>query len=84
MASRTKISSGSQLHSSRVFITRNRDDFIRLTVLFFRTGESQSSGILIVPRSLPNHLPERIAHALRRWQERPVDPGAGFVDFLST
>lgn len=66
----------------RVFITRNRDDFIRLTILFFQTGKSHP-GVLIVPRSLPNHLPERIAHALRRWQERPIDPGAGFVDFLS-
>jgi predicted nuclease of predicted toxin-antitoxin system len=66
----------------RIFLTRNRDDFIRLTVLFFQTGEPHA-GVLVVSRSLPNHLPERIAHALKRWQERPGDPGACFIDFLS-
>jgi predicted nuclease of predicted toxin-antitoxin system len=66
----------------RIFVTRNRDDFLRLTLIFFQTGEPHA-GLLIVPRSLPNHLPERIAHALRRWQERPGDPGAYFIDFLS-
>lgn len=49
----------------RVLVTRNRNDFIRLTVSFFQTGELHA-GILIVPQSLPNHRPERIAHALRR------------------
>ena len=66
----------------RIFVTRNRDDFIRLTIAFFQTGESHA-GVLIVPRSLPNHRPERIAHALKRWQERPGDPGSSFIDFLS-
>jgi uncharacterized protein with PIN domain len=68
----------------RILITRNRDDFLRLSLSFFQTGELHA-GILIVPRSLPNHLPERIAHALRRWQqERPGDPGPYFTDFLAT
>src|SRR3954470_15970126 len=53
----------------RTFITRNRDDFLQLNLSFFQTGEPHA-GILIVPRSLPNHLPERIAHALKRWQKR--------------
>ena len=66
----------------RIFVTRNRDDFLRLTLIFFQTHEPHA-GLLIVPRSLPNHLPERIAHALRRWQERPGDPGAYFIDFLT-
>ena len=66
----------------RTFVTRNRDDFLRLTLIFFQTQEPHA-GLLIVPRSLPNHLPERIAHALRRWQERPGDPGAYFIDFLT-
>lgn len=64
-------------------MTRNRDDFIRLTLAFFQTGEPHA-GLLIVPRSLPNHQPERIAHALKRWQERPGDPGAYFIDFLGS
>lgn len=66
----------------RVLVTRNRDDFIRLTVSLFQTGELHA-GLLIVPYSLPNNLPERIAHALKRWQERGGDPGPHFVDFLS-
>jgi predicted nuclease of predicted toxin-antitoxin system len=65
----------------RVFVTRNRDDFLRLTLIFFQAQEPHA-GLLIVPHSLPNRLPERIAHALRRWQERPGDPGAYFIDFL--
>jgi predicted nuclease of predicted toxin-antitoxin system len=67
----------------RIFVTRNRDDFLRLNLTLFQTGETHA-GLLIVPRSLPNHLPERIAHALKRWQERQDDPGAHFLDFLSS
>ncbi len=66
----------------RTFVTRNRDDFIRLTVALFQTGELHH-GILVVPNSLPNHRPARIAHALKRWAERADDPGAYFIDFLS-
>lgn len=67
----------------RIFVTRNRDDFLRLTLIFFQTGEPHA-GLLIVPRSVPNHLPERIAHALSRWQkERPSHPGPYFIDFLT-
>ena len=65
----------------RIFITRNRDDFIFLTVEAFRTGEPHA-GVLIVPRSLPNHHPARIAHALRRWCDEHPDPGSHFLDFL--
>lgn len=66
----------------RIFVTRNRDDFILLTVECFRTGEPHA-GVLIVPRSLPNHHPERIAHALRSWCDDHADPGSHFLDFLS-
>ncbi|MFY9825707.1 MAG: DUF5615 family PIN-like protein [Thermoanaerobaculia bacterium] len=67
---------------NRIFITRNRDDFLRLGLIFFQTGE-HFEGVLIVPRSLPNNRPDRIAHALKRWQEQPGDRGFCFVDFLS-
>ncbi|HSL85071.1 MAG TPA: DUF5615 family PIN-like protein [Thermoanaerobaculia bacterium] len=67
---------------NRIFITRNRDDFILLTVEAFRTG-APHAGVLVVPRSLPNHHPERIAHALRRWRDEHPDPGTHFLDFLS-
>src|SRR5882757_8039882 len=53
----------------RVFVTRNRDDFLWLNLAFFQTGEPHA-GLLIVARSLPNDRPERIAHALKRWLER--------------
>jgi predicted nuclease of predicted toxin-antitoxin system len=66
----------------RIFITRNRDDFLSLNLMFFQIGELHA-GLLIVPRSLPNAQPERIAYALKRWQERPGDPGSSFVAFLS-
>ena len=66
----------------RILVSRNRDDFTRLGKLFFQAGESYE-GILIVPRSLPNNQPARIAHALKRWQERPGNRGSSFVEFLS-
>ncbi|HEX7200976.1 MAG TPA: DUF5615 family PIN-like protein, partial [Dongiaceae bacterium] len=66
----------------RTFLTRNRDDFLRLTVTFFEAGELHQ-GLLIVPYSLPNDRPELIAHALQRWADRPGDPGPHFVAFLS-
>ncbi len=68
--------------AGRIFVTRNRDDFLRLTHTMYRAEEFHN-GLLIVPYSVPNHRPERIAHALKRWAERSVDPGSHFVDFLS-
>jgi predicted nuclease of predicted toxin-antitoxin system len=65
----------------RTVVTRNRDDFLRLTSSFYAAGELHH-GLLIVPHSLPNHRPERIARALERWCGRPGDPGPYFVDFL--
>lgn len=67
----------------RIFVTRNRDDFLRLNLLFFQTGEPHA-GILIVPRRMPNKRPERIAHALKRWQEQSGDPGPSFIAYLSS
>jgi hypothetical protein len=67
----------------RTFVTRNRDDFLRLTISFFEAAEPRL-GLLIVPYSLPNHRPERIARALERWVNRLGDPGPYFVAFLST
>jgi uncharacterized protein with PIN domain len=66
----------------RILLTRNRDDFIRLTLSLFQSGEMHR-GILIVPYSLPNHQPARIAHALKRWAGRAGDPGKHFLDFLT-
>ena len=52
----------------RILVTRNRDDFIRLTVSFYQAGRAHS-GLIIVPYTLPNNEPERIAHALKKWSE---------------
>jgi predicted nuclease of predicted toxin-antitoxin system len=69
----------------RICLTRNRNDFMRLTQELYEAGEV-SHGVLIVPRSLPNSQPERIAHALKRW----ADARRGWegvwlygIDFLS-
>ncbi len=86
---RQKLSDDEQLRfaatKERTIVTRNRDDFIRLTVTFFGTGEIHY-GVLIIPYSLPNNRPERIAHALKRWLEKHSEHGSlgrTFVDFLS-
>jgi hypothetical protein len=68
----------------RIVVTRNRDDFIRLTLSLYEAGEVHH-GVLIVPHSLPNNRPEHLAHALVRWSgDRPGDPSPNpnFIDFL--
>ena len=64
-------------------VTRNQDDFIRLTIELFQTGEARQ-GVVIGPRSPPGHAAPRIAHALRRWHDEheDADLGTHFIDFL--
>jgi hypothetical protein len=71
------------IDQGRVFVTRNRNDFLRLTLTLFQKGELYP-GLLIVAHSLPNHRPEGIARAMERWAIRVGDPGPCLVDFLST
>ena len=69
----------------RVLVTRNRDDFIRLTREFFQAGEPHF-GVLIAPHTLPNEHVGRIARALKRWHEgrpRGGDPEPYVIDFLA-
>jgi hypothetical protein len=47
----------------RCLVTRNRNHFLALTLRCFENGWPHA-GVLIVPRSLPNHEPARIVHAL--------------------
>lgn len=69
-----------------IFVARNRDDFINLTVEFYQAGEPHG-GVLIVPRGLPNNRPEWIAHAMKRWsytyQGSTEIFGPYHVDFLA-
>jgi predicted nuclease of predicted toxin-antitoxin system len=67
----------------RVFVTRNRDDFIRLTVAAFHSG-APHGGVLVAPRSLPNHQPERLAAALGRWHEHWAHVGSSMAYLLDS
>lgn len=86
---RTGMSDPQQLRfaarEDRIFVTRNRNDFLRFTAEFFRRGEPHA-GLLIVSRRLPSAKPEKIAHALKRWEESregyPESFGSYVVDFL--
>ena len=68
----------------RVLVTRNRNDFIKLTIYRFQTSQPHE-GVLIVARGLPNHHPDRVAHELVRWsQQQQAASSTTFVlDFLS-
>lgn len=69
----------------RVFVTRNRDDFIRHTREFYSKGEPHE-GLLIVTGGLPSNRPDRIARAIQRWEESnseyPESFGPYNLDFL--
>jgi predicted nuclease of predicted toxin-antitoxin system len=68
-----------------LFVTRNRDDFRELVVTWFQAGAG-NPGVLIVPYSLPNKHPERIAYALKQWAEHRQEHGfEAFegIDYLS-
>jgi predicted nuclease of predicted toxin-antitoxin system len=70
----------------RILVTRNRDDFIKLTVSAYQT-QKPHCGVLIVPYSIPNKHPERIARALKVWCDNWGQAAEGstyFIDFLSS
>lgn len=66
----------------RCLVSRNRDDFIELTVSFFENLEPHA-GVLIVPYSLPNNQFSRLADALADYASRHPDGMQPYtLDFL--
>jgi predicted nuclease of predicted toxin-antitoxin system len=71
-----------------IFVTRNRNDFLELTLEFARLGVPHC-GVLIAPFTIPASRPEPLARVLVRWvramEDRydfRQDPASYFIDFL--
>ncbi|WKZ16035.1 MAG: DUF5615 family PIN-like protein [Candidatus Jettenia caeni] len=68
----------------RCLVTRNRNDFIHLTVQFFHEHRSQS-GVLIIPHTLPGDNFSRIARAITRYDlKHSHDVKSYSIDFLKS
>ena len=66
----------------RCMVTRNRNDFIRLTVLFFNENRPHH-GVLIVPHSYPGDRFAQLARALKKYalnHKKGMSPYG--IDFL--
>lgn len=62
----------------RCVITRNRNDFLMLTKLYFHEGRPHY-GVIIIPRSYPGNKPSKIAKAIMALSQnspRAVQPYA--------
>ena len=67
----------------RCLVTKNRDDFIRLTVQFFN-DHLPHYGVLIIPRTFPGDRFSMIAESLSAYaQDHPKGMHPYTVDFLS-
>ena len=72
----------SAAREKRSLITRNRDDFIRLTVQFFN-DHLPHSGVLVIPSTIPGDKFSFIAGALSRFAKKhPEGIQPYTIDFL--
>lgn len=71
------------VREGRCMVTRNRDDFLRLTIERFAHHEPHH-GVLIVPRSIPADRFARVAASLVAYARRHPDGLAAYtIDFLA-
>jgi predicted nuclease of predicted toxin-antitoxin system len=64
-----------------VMVTRNRDDYLILNAQHYEMGKL-NCGLLIVPHSLPDTQPSRIAHRLKRWADEKEAAPESFGSYV--
>lgn len=68
----------------RCIVTRNRNDFIRLTIKFFNENLPHH-GVLIIPYTLPGDKFSRIASALKKYAHKHAGGMEPYtIDFLES